>query len=357
MYNADVDPDRVKRAYTEFVFLDGKFRPNDFVQAKNGPLDFQPREPIQLLFGAMPKTPLMLELQPTMEYLGYSTHLVYLAPMWKEHLRFDTSAKGQGSTLASIIDGTLEQGHMTGIAGVANIGDDRNSCGHFFAQSNWFTYGRLAWDHSLSSEEIADEWIKLTISRDTAVVRTLQSMMMGSREECVNYMTPLGFHHIMQVDYHYGLGPQHNEGREDWRSTYYHRADSIGLGFDRNSTGSNAASQYFSPWREKFDTINTCPEKYLFWFHHVQWDYTMESGKTLWVEHCAKYYSGTRFFDGILVSWSSLEKSIDPEIYSHIKPRLKKQKTDTAIWREICLSYFQNFSKKPIVNPYSINLR
>ena len=292
VYNAEVDPDRVKRAYKEFVPLDGKFRNNVFIQAKNGPLDFQPREPVQPLFGAMPKTPLMLELQVTQEYLGHSTHLVYLAPMWKEYFQFDMYSKGQGSTLASIIDGASNHYQMTGIAGVTNIGDDRNWCGHFFAQANWFAYGRLAWDHSLSSEEIADEWITMTISNDSAAVYTIQSMMMGSREACVNYMTPLGLHHIMQVDFHYGPGPQHNTGREDWRSTYYHRADSIGLGFDRSSTGSNAVSQYFFPLKETFDNVNTCPEKYLLWFHHVRWDFKMKSGKTLWEELCAKYYSG-----------------------------------------------------------------
>jgi alpha-glucuronidase len=350
VYDADVDPDRVKRAYKEFVPLDGKFHPNVFVQAKNGPLDFQPREPVQPLFGAMPKTPLMLELQCTQEYLGHSTHLVYLAPMWKEYLQFDTYAKGQGSTLGSIVDGSLEHYHMTGIAGVTNIGDDRNWCGHFFAQANWFAYGRLAWDHSLSSKEIADEWIKMTISNDSAVVAVVQFMMMGSREACVNYMTPLGLHHIMQVDFHYGPGPQHNTGREDWRSTYYHRADGIGLGFDRSSAGSNAVGQYFSPWREKFDHINTCPEKYLLWFHHIGWDYKMISGKTLWEELCSKYYSGTNFVDQMIESWSSLEKTLDPEIYLHVKAKLEKQKTDAAIWRDTCLEYFQKFSKKPIEN-------
>jgi alpha-glucuronidase len=357
VYNADVDPDRVKRAYKEFVPLDGKFLPNVFVQAKNGPLDFQPREPVQPLFGAMPKTPVMLELQCTQEYLGHSTHLVYLAPMWKEYFQFDTYAKGQGSTLASIVDGTLEHYQMTGIAGVTNIGDDRNWCGHIFAQANWFAYGRLAWDHSLSSKEIADEWIKMTISNDSAVVNTVQSMMMGSHEACVNYMTPLGLHHIMQVDFHYGPGPQHNTGREDWRSTYYHRADSIGLGFDRSSTGSDAVGQYFSPWREKFDNINTCPEKYLLWFHHIGWDYKMKSGKTLWEELCSKYYSGTKYVDQMIDSWSSIEKSIDPEIYTHVKAKLEKQKTDAAIWRDTCLEYFQKFSKKPIENPISKDLQ
>ena len=357
VYNADVDPDRVKRAYKEFVPLDGKFLPNVFVQAKNGPLDFQPREPLQPLFGAMPKTPLMLELQITQEYLGHSTHLVYLAPMWKEYFQFDTYTKGQGSTLASIVDGTLDHYQMTGIAGVTNIGDDRNWCGHLFAQANWFAYGRLAWDHALSSKEIANEWIKMTISNDSAVVSKVQSMMMDSREACINYMTPLGLHHIMQVDFHYGPGPQHNIGREDWRSTYYHRADSIGLGFNRNSTGSNAVSQYFSPLREKFDNINTCPEKYLLWFHHVGWDYKMISGKTLWEELCTKYYSGTKFVDDMIGTWSSLETSVDPEIYSHVKAKLEKQKTDAAIWRDTCLNYFQKFSKKPIENPYFNDLQ
>jgi alpha-glucuronidase len=357
VYNADVDADRVKRSYKEFVPLDGKFLPNVFVQAKNGPLDFQPREPVQPLFGAMPKTPLMLELQCTQEYLGHSTHLVYLAPMWKEYFQFDTYAKGQVSTLASIVDGTLDHYQMTGIAGVANIGDDRNWCGHFFAQSNWFAYGRLAWDHSLSSDEIAEEWITMTISTDPVVVTAVRSMMMGSREACVNYMTPLGLHHIMQVDFHYGPGPQHNIGREDWRSTYYHRADSIGLGFDRSSHGSDAVDQYFSPLREEFNNLKTCPEKYLLWFHHVEWDYKMVSGKTLWEELCTKYYEGTKVVDQMISSWSSLERSIDPEVYSHVKAKLEKQKTDAAIWRDTCLEYFQKFSKKLIENPYSKELQ
>jgi len=357
VYTADVDADRVKRAYKEFVPLDGKFHHHVFVQAKNGPLDFQPREPVQPLFGAMPKTPLMLELQITQEYLGHSTHLVYLAPMWKEYLQFDTHAMGQGSTLASIIDGTLEHYPMTGIAGVTNIGDDRNWCGHFFAQANWYAYGRLAWDHSLTSEEIADEWIRMSISSDSVVVRTIRLMMMGSREACVNYMTPLGLHHIMQADFHYGPGPQHDTGREDWRSTYYHRADSIGLGFDRSSTGSNAVSQYCSPWREMFDNRTTCPEEYLLWFHHVGWSEPLKSGKTLWNDLCAKYYSGTKYVDEMIGAWSSLEASVDPEIYSHVKTRLEQQKTDAAIWRDTCLKYFQKFSKKPIINPFSNNLR
>jgi len=355
VYNADVDPDRSKRSYKEFVPLDGKFLPNIFVQAKNGPIDFQPREPVQPLFGAMPKTPLMLEIQLTQEYLGHSKHLVYLAPMWKEYLQFDTYAKEQGSTLASIIDGSLEHYKMTGIAGVTNIGDDRNWCGHFFAQANWYTYGRLAWDHSLTAEQIADEWIMMSLTKDPDVLKTIRSMMMGSWEACINYMTPLGLHHIMQVGFHYGPEPSHGEGREDWRSTYYHRADSIGLGYNRSSTGSNATSQYFPPLRETFDDVKTCPEKYLLWFHHVPWDYKMsertpseKSGKTLWEELCTKYYVGTKYVDEMTAQWSSLKSSVDPEIYSHVQARLEIQKTDAAIWRDTCLQYFQKFSKRPI---------
>jgi alpha-glucuronidase len=349
VYNAEVDSDRVKRAYKEFVPFDGKFLPNVFVQAKNGPLDFQPREPVQALFGAMPKTAEMLELQITQEYLGHSTHLVYLAPMWKEYLEFDTHAKGNGSTLASIVDGTLQGYTMTGIAGVANIGDDRNWCGHFFAESNWYAFGRLAWDHELSAEQIADEWIRMSLGNDSTVVASVSSMMMGSREACVNYMEPLGLHHIMQTDFHYGPEPSYDKGRPDWTPVYYHRADSIGIGFDRSSSGSEAVGQYFSPVKESFDDINTCPDKYLLWFHHVRWDYRLKSGKTLWEELCNKYYSGTDYVDGMVTTWMSLEKSIDPEIFLQVMARLEKQKSDAAIWRDTCLHYFQRFSKKPVL--------
>jgi alpha-glucuronidase len=348
VYNADVDPDRAKRAYKEFIPLDGKFRPNVFVQAKNGPIDFQPREPVQPLFGSMPNTPLMLELQLTQEYLGHSTHLVYLAPMWKEYFQFDTYAKGQGSTLASIVDGSLEQYKMSGIAGVTNIGDDRNWCGHFFAQANWFAYGRLAWDHSLNAEQIADDWIKMSLSNNPFIVKTVTSIMMGSWDACINYMTPLGLHHIMQAGFHYGPAPENNQGREDWTSVYYHRADSVGLGYNRSSTGSNAVSQYFHPLQEMFDSVSTCPEKYLLWFHHVSWDYRMKSGNTLWDELCKKYYSGTGYVNEMIGKWSSLEPSVDPEIYSHVKAKLEEQKTDAAIWRDTCLQYFQKFSKRSI---------
>jgi alpha-glucuronidase len=360
VYNADVDPDRVKRAQLEFLPLDGLFRPNVFVQPKNGPLDFQPREPVQPLFGSMNKTPMMLELQITQEYLGHSTHLVYLAPMWKEYFQFDFFSKGPGSTLAAVVDGSLRNRRepkeppaggpprMTGIAGVANIGDDRNWCEHFFAQANWFAYGRLAWDHSISAEQIADDWIRMSLSNDTNTLATVASMMMGSWNACINYMTPLGLHHIMEVDVHYGPGPQYDSGRVDWRPTYYHRADSVGLGFDRSSTGSNAVGQYFPPLRSEFDDLKTCPEQYLLWFHHVRWDHRMRSGRTLWEELCTKYFAGTDYVRGMHDKWLSLEGSVDPQIFSSVKAKLGKQMIDAAIWRDTCLKYFQKFSKKPI---------
>jgi alpha-glucuronidase len=349
VYNADVDPDRAKRAYMEFVPFDGQFSPNVFIQSKNGPIDFQPREPVNSLFGAMPETALMLELQITQEYLGHSKHLVYLAPMWKEYLEFDTYAKGRGSTLASIIDGSLHNYRMTGIAGVTNIGDDRNWCGHLFGQANWYAFGRLAWDHNLSSETIAEEWIRMTLSRRNNVVKKIKSMMMGSWEACVNYMTPLGLHHIMQEGFHYGPQPQLDKsGRLDWTSVYYHRADANGLGFDRSSTGSQATSQYFSPNAKRFDNLKKCPEKYLLWFHHVSWDHKMKSGRTLWKELCRRYYTGVDYVKEMEHKWAALEKDIDPEIYLHVKEKLATQEKDAAIWRDTCVSYFQKFSNRPV---------
>jgi alpha-glucuronidase len=349
VYNAETDDDRAKRAYKEFVPLDGKFHPNVFVQAKNGPVDFQPREPVQPLFGAMPETPLMMELQITQEYLGHSTHLVYLAPMWKEYLQFDTYAEGKDSQVAKIIDGTLHNYKMTGIAGVTNIGDDRNWCGHIFAQANWYAYGRLAWDHKLTAEQIAEEWIKMTLSRDDNVMQKVKSMMAGSWQACVNYMTPLGLHHIMQAGFHYGPAPGHARSRRlDWTSVYYHRADKNGLGFDRSSSGSNATSQYFSPLREQFDNIKTCPEKYLLWFHHVPWDYKTQSGRILWDELCYRYNLGVDYVQKMRTNWAALEKSIDKEIFAHVQEKLKKQEKDAGIWRDTCISYFQKFSERPV---------
>jgi len=346
VYDAETDPDRAKRAYKEFVPLDGVFASNVFVQAKNGPIDFQPREPVHPLFGALPKTPLMMELQITQEYLGHSKHLVYLAPMWKEYLDFDTHAQGPGSPVAKVIDGSLHDYPMTGIAGVANTGSDRNWCGHLFGQANWYAFGRLAWDHQLSAETIADEWIRMTLSRDTQVVQTVRSMMLGSWEACINYMTPLGLHHIMQAGFHYGPQPSYARApRQDWTSVYYHRADSNGVGFDRSSTGSNATSQYFSPVRERFDNLETCPEKYLLWFHHVPWTHEMASGRTLWEEMQHRYDLGIADVEQMGRTWQMLEGRIDPEIFSHVRARLETHLKDATAWRNTCLDYFGKFAK------------
>ncbi len=349
VYVPETDPDRAKRAYKEFIPLDGKFHQNVFVQSKNGPIDFQPCEPVAPIFGAMPKTPLMLELQITQEYLGHSKHLVYLGPMWKEYLEFDTYVKGPGSTLAAIIDGSLRDYNMTGIAGVSNIGDDRNWCGHLFAQANWYAFGRLSWDHSLTAEQIADEWIKATLTNDAGAVDTIKSMMMGSWEACVNYMTPLGLHHIMQEGFHYGPQPQLDSApRADWNSVYYHHADANGLGFDRSCTGSNAVSQYSTVVCEGFDDVDTCPEKYLLWFHHVGWDHKMQSGRTLWEELCYRYYLGTEYVDKMINDWRTVEKYIEPQLFTHVADKLQTQKKDAGIWRDTCIGYFRKFSGRAV---------
>jgi alpha-glucuronidase len=348
VYTPEVDPDRAKRAYKEFVPLDGRFNGNVFVQAKNGPIDFQSREPVQPLFGAMPNTPLMLELQITQEYLGHSTHLVYLAPMWREYLCFDTYAKGPGSYLSKIIDGSLHNYAMTGIAGVSNIGNARNWTGHLFGQANWYAYGRLAWNHALTADEIAEEWIQLTLGNDQEMLAKIKKMMLGSWEACINYMTPLGLHHIMQEGFHYGPQPAHDRGRPDWTSVYYHRADSMGIGFDRSTSGSNAVAQYFPPLNTQFDNPETCPEKYLLWFHHVDWNKKLPSGRNLWHELCYKYYSGTAYVDGMIDIWESLENEIDKELFLQVKSKLQIQKRDAIIWRDTCLAYFQRFSQMEI---------
>ena len=260
VYSSDVPIDRVKQAYDEFKPLDGTFRENVIVQVKNGPLDFQPREPFHPLFGAMPKTPLMMEFQITKEYLGQDTHLVYLGPLFEEVLRADTYARGKGSTVARVIDGSLHGYARTGIAGVSNVGSDRNWTGSQFNQANWYAYGRLAWDHELSSADIADEWIRMTFSNDPSVVKSIRSMMLESREAVVNYMTPLGLAHIMATGHHYGPGPWVKLGRADWSPVYYHRADTLGIGFDRTATGSNAVAQYFPPVRDRYASRATVPD-------------------------------------------------------------------------------------------------
>ena len=348
VYSEAVDRDRVKRAYKEFVPLDGRFRQNVFVQVKNGPLDFQPREPFHPLFGAMPRTPLMAELQITQEYLGQSTHLVYLAPMWKEFLDADTYAKGPGSLVAKVVDGSLGNRRRTGIAGVANTGSDRNWCGHHGAQANWYAYGRLAWDPSLRADEIAEEWIRMTWSNDAKVVATIRTILLDSREAFVSYTMPLGLHHLIGGD-HYAPMPENADPRRiDWSAVYYHQADTRGLGFDRTHTGSDAVDQYRSPLREQWNGLSTCPEKYLLWFHRVPWDYKLTSGRTLWEELCSRYDSGIREARRMEEQWRTLEGRIDRERQAAVAVKLRQQAIDAAQWRDKCLRYFQTFSQKPV---------
>ncbi|AKD02269.1 alpha-glucuronidase [Pontibacter korlensis] len=349
VYDDKEPDDRAKQAYNEFKPLDGQFRDNVLVQVKNGPIDFQPREPFHPMFGAMPKTPLMMEFQITQEYLGQGTTLAYLSPMYKETLESDTYAKGKGSTVAKDIDGTLYKHTLTGIAGVANIGTDRNWTGHQFGQANWYTFGRLAWDHTLSSEEIAEEWLRMTFTNNSQFIAPVKSMMLGSHETIVNYMTPLGLHHIMGWSHHYGPGPWiKDKHRADWTSVYYHRADEKGIGFDRTKTGSNAVSQYFPPVAKQFANLKTVPEKYLLWFHHVDWDYKVNSGRTLWNELCYRYSSGVDGVRQMQQTWDKVQGQVDEERFQHVKTFLAIQEKEAKWWRDACLLYFQTFSKRPI---------
>lgn len=348
VYSADVDPDRVKRAYKEFVPLDGRFRENVIVQVKNGPLDFQPREPFSPLFGAVPNTPLMAELQVTQEYLGQSTHLVYLAPLWKEVLDADTYATGPGSPVKKVIDGTLHGHRLNGMAGVANTGRDENWTGHHFAQANWYAYGRLAWNPDLGAGEIADEWIAMTWGCGPELVSTVRSMMLESRDVFVDYTMPLGLHHLIGGD-HYAPMPENDDlRRADWSAISYHRADAAGIGFDRTRRGSNAVAQYRSPLRETFDDSATCPEEFLLWFHRLPWDYRLASGRTLWEELVYRYRRGAERAAAMVPRWEAVRRKVDDERYHAVAAKLQRQAEDAAAWADKCLRYFQQFSRRPL---------
>ena len=323
------DNDRAKQAYLEFQPLDGKFLDNVIVQVKNGPIDFQPREPYSPLFGAMKHTPLMAEFQVTQEYLGHSNHLAYLAPMWKEFFRY------------------VDPDMLRAVAGVTNIGDDVNWCGHDFAQANWYTFGRLAWNPRLSSEEIADEWLKQTFTSNKDFLVPMREVMLESREAVVNYMMPLGLHHIFAWGHHYGPEPwcEIEGARPDWLPSYYHRADSEGLGFDRSGTGSNAVSQYPDSLANIWGTLDTCPEEFLLWFHHVPWTYKLKDGYTLWEELCYKYDTGLKEVRRFRDTWNQMRPYIDTERYEAVAKRLDIQVNDAVWWKDACLLYFQSFSK------------
>jgi len=349
VYANEKNEERSKQAYSEFKPLDGKFRDNVLVQVKNGPIDFQPREPFSPLFGATPKTPMMMEFQITMEYLGFSTHFVYLGTMYEEVFKADTYAQGEGSTVAKIVDGSLFNNKLSGIAGVSNIGSDRNWTGHPILQSNWYVFGRMAWNHQQSAEDIADDWIRTTLTNNQSAIKTIKAMMMNSRETTVNYMTPLGLHHIMGEGHHYGPGPWVKDlGRDDWTSVYYHRASETGIGFDRSPSGVNAVEQYFPPLRDQLSAPETTPEKYLLWFHHLSWDYRMESGRTLWSEIVHHYYKGAEAVSDMKVKWQSLKSEIPPQLFNQVAMAFTIQEQEAYWWRNACVLYFQTFSKKPI---------
>ncbi|WP_456312009.1 alpha-glucuronidase family glycosyl hydrolase [Pseudomonas shirazensis] len=341
--------DRAKQAYAEFVPYDGKFRDNVIVQVKNGAIDFQPREPFHPMFGAMPKTPLMMEFQITQEYLGFSTHLVFLPKLFQEVLESDTYQKGKGTTVAKVIDGSLNKTKLTGIAGVSNIGNDLNWTGHPFAQANWYGFGRLAWNPYLDSEIIADEWLRCTFSNDENFIKPVKQMMMQSREAVVNYMTPLGLHHIMDTGHHYGPGPWvSNLSRPEWNPVYYHKADKNGIGFDRSKTGTNATAQYAPEVEKMFDNLETCPEKDLLWFHHVSWDYKLKNGQTLWNGLALKYQEGVNQVAAMQNVWNKTQQYVDDERFKEVKMLLEIQYKEAKWWRDACLLYFQQYSKKEL---------
>jgi alpha-glucuronidase len=300
------------------------------------------------LFGALQHTSVMPELQITQEYLGQATQLVFLAPLYKECLESDTYAKGPGSTVARVIDGELFKNQITAIAGVANIGNEPNWCGHPFAQANWYAFGRLAWNYHISSKDIAEEWLRMTYSNDTGFLNPVCNMMLTSREAAVNYMTPLGLHHIMGYNHHYGPAPWFSKGRADWTCVYYHRADSIGLGFDRSTTGSNAVSQYYQPVMQKFNDLNSCPDSFLLWFHHVPWDYKMKSGRTMWNELCFKYYLGVDQVAQFQNTWEKCKPFVTGRQFEPVKQLLEVQHNEACFWRDACVLYFQTFSKRPL---------
>lgn len=347
VYSPDPKGDRFKEAYNEFTPLDGQFADNVIVQVKNGPIDFMPREPFHPLFGAMPKTPLAMEFQITQEYLGQSTNLVFLPTMFKEVLQADTYANGPGSSVKTIVGAGARMGGA--IVGVANTGSDRNWTGHFMSQANWYGFGRLAWNPDISAEQIADEWIKMTLTKDESAVNDIKKILLNSHETYVDFTYPLGLAHMMGQGIHFGPEPWlERSQRPDWTSIYYHRADTLGLGFNRTETGSKALNLYAPQVQALWGKPETCDLRYLLWFHHVAWDKKLSTGRTLWDELCYKYYSGTEKVQQMTKDWQKMQDKIDPEIYADVNGRLARQYQEALIWRDACVQYFQTYSKMPI---------
>ena len=359
VYSEHDADDRAKQAYNEFKPVEGQFADNVLLQIKNGPIDFQPREPFHPLFGAMPKTQEMLEVQITKEYLGFATHLAYLAPLWEETLKADTLTKGKGSTVARIIDGTLDHHaltgqKLTGMAGVSNIGSDRNWTGSDFDQANWYAFGRLAWNPDSMSRDIADDWARMTFSNDPAFVTPVVAMMMGSREAVVHYMTPLGLAHQMATGHHYGPGPWVCDlARPEWNPCYYAKADADGIGFDRTKTGSNALAQYAPKAARQWADLKTTPDRDLLWFHHVSWDYRMKSGRTLWDEMVVDYSQGVDEVAAMQTAWATMQPYVDPDRFAAVSANLKIQRREAKWWRDACIAYFQSVSKRPLPAGYA----
>lgn len=344
--------DRAEKPYADFTPLDGKFMPNACVQVKNGAIDFQPREPVHPMFGAMDRTNLFMEMQITQEYLGQGNHLVYLAPLWKEVLGFDIAADGTcvGERLAkkkSIPLGEHSVSGLTGMAAVSNVGSDRNWCGSLFHPVNWYAFGRLAWDYTLTAEQIAREWAVCTWGNNEKLLDSIMYILMNSWNACIDYMTPLGLHHIMKYGHHYGPDPACDEGpREDWKPHYYHRADKKGLGFDRTETGSNGVRQYRKPIADLFGKLETCPEKFLLWFHHVDWEYRLSSGRMLKEELEYRYNLGIEEADKLKEAWIAVKDLVPAERYNAVLEKLIIQCRDAREWRDVCVPYFLSFAEK-----------
>ena len=345
VYAHDNPQDRAKQAYADFHPLDGRFADNVLVQVKNGAIDFQPREPFHPLFGAMPRTPLMIEFQITKEYLGFASHLAYLGPLFEETLRADTMAKGPGSTVARVVDGSLDGHRLTGMAGVANVGRDRDWTGSTFNAANWYAFGRFAWDPGIASDTVAREWAAMTFGPDPAIVDRVVTMMAGSREAVVDYMTPLGLAHLMATGHHYGPAPWVSDlARPEWNPVYYHRASKSGIGFDRTASGSDAIGQYAAPVAKLLRDPATTPERELLWFHHVRWDRRMRSGRTLWAEMIALYDRGIAAVEDMQREWRGLRSRVDAERFDKTETLLAVQAREARWWRDASLAYWMSIN-------------